>query len=486
LSNTQEGAALDAYVDIFKVIAGEAVCSSQAGKFLERLVNDFPGRQCGTAEGITAGSFILDSFRTLGLNVRREPFSFPGYVQEDGRVSAGIYDERGAFRELFSCRTKTYIYSPIGHFSGPLAVSVEKELADSHQIASLNIPEGSIVLSDRMLHPKLIHRKISAFIYITPESAGGGRYTASVIDRLSENFISPLPACSVENRDGRKLAALQQRYPDQIKVKVVTGASSAGTPFEGANITAVIPGKAAGDCSSKEGTDSEEGTDSSEDTEEIIVAGSHYDSFSGVPGATDNGAGTAVLFEAARILAQLAAEKPNKRAIHFISFDGEELGLLGSSFYVKQHENELNRYRMMVNLDCTGKIGPKRLRVHAWPEIIPSISRLTDQLPLTGGAADSWYSYRSDHFPFWCQGIPTIYGYDGFQPLAGGQHTPNDTLEKVIPDGLLSDVIITASLLYLLANAEELPWNRRTPEEMTGIFKEYGILEESRRFADPV
>ncbi len=469
MSNTLEGTAVDAY----KVIAGEAVCSSQAGKFLERLVNDFPGRQCGTAEGIKAGSFILDSFRTLGLNVRREPFSFPGYVQEDGRVSAGIYDEKGAFRELFSCRTRTYIYSPVGHFSGPLAVAVQDGLASSQNDAPMNIQEGAIVLSDRMLHPKLLHRKISAFIYITPESAGGGRYTASIIDRLSENFISPLPACSVGNQDGRKLAALQQRYPHQIKVRVVTAASSAGTPFEGANITAVIPGKAAGACSSKEGS------------EEIIAAGSHYDSFSGVPGATDNGAGTAVLFEAARILAQLAAGKPNKRAIHFISFDGEELGLLGSSFYVKRHENELNRYRMMVNLDCTGKIGPKRLRVHAWPEIIPAISRLTAQIPLTGEAVGSWYSYRSDHFPFWRQGIPTIYGYDGFQPLAGGQHTPNDTLDKVIPDGLLSDVIITASLLYLLANADELPWNRRNPEEMTGVFNEYGILEESRRFADP-
>lgn len=66
-----------------------------------------------------------------------------------------------------------------------------------------------------------------------------------------------------------------------------------------------------------------------------VMAGAHLDSWVAADGATDNGAGSAVVMEAARILASLGV-KP-KRTIRFALWSGEEQGLLGSLAYVDQH-----------------------------------------------------------------------------------------------------------------------------------------------------
>lgn len=66
-----------------------------------------------------------------------------------------------------------------------------------------------------------------------------------------------------------------------------------------------------------------------------VMAGAHMDSWVAGDGATDNGAGVAVVMEAARILASLPV-KP-KRTIRFALWSGEEQGLLGSAAYVQKY-----------------------------------------------------------------------------------------------------------------------------------------------------
>lgn len=69
--------------------------------------------------------------------------------------------------------------------------------------------------------------------------------------------------------------------------------------------------------------------------DEIVMLGGHLDSWQGGTGATDNGAGCAVMMEAVRILQTLGL-KP-RRTIRIALWTGEEQGLLGSRAYVKQH-----------------------------------------------------------------------------------------------------------------------------------------------------
>jgi len=93
-------------------------------------------------------------------------------------------------------------------------------------------------------------------------------------------------------------------------------------------------------------------------TDEYLIFCSHFDSrnkdladSSGrAPGADDNGSGTVVLLEAARILAAV----PTRRSIRFLAFTGEEQGLLGAVAYAQTtHTSGLN-VKHVINMDMVG------------------------------------------------------------------------------------------------------------------------------------
>ncbi len=69
--------------------------------------------------------------------------------------------------------------------------------------------------------------------------------------------------------------------------------------------------------------------------EEVVMLGGHFDSWQGGTGATDNGTGSAVAMEAARILTTL--HKPMARTVRIALWGGEEEGVYGSQAYVQQH-----------------------------------------------------------------------------------------------------------------------------------------------------
>src|ERR1700723_1337313 len=70
------------------------------------------------------------------------------------------------------------------------------------------------------------------------------------------------------------------------------------------------------------------------------MLGGHFDSWQGGTGATNNGTGSSVAMEAARILATLhkaALIKPMARTVRVALWGGEEEGVYGSTAYVQQH-----------------------------------------------------------------------------------------------------------------------------------------------------
>jgi len=88
----------------------------------------------------------------------------------------------------------------------------------------------------------------------------------------------------------------------------------------------------------------------------VIVCG-HFDSING-PGTNDNGSGTSIILELARILKDV----PTEYSIKFINFSGEEQGLLGSSRYVSQIVNGTSPkmdIKVVVNLDQVGGLATK-------------------------------------------------------------------------------------------------------------------------------
>lgn len=93
----------------------------------------------------------------------------------------------------------------------------------------------------------------------------------------------------------------------------------------------------------------------SEKPDEFVVLGAHLDSWDLGQGTTDNGTGSCVVLEAARVLVK-SGIRP-KRTIRFVLFTGEEQGLHGSKEYVKSHKDEMAKTSMALVHDTgTGKV----------------------------------------------------------------------------------------------------------------------------------
>jgi len=109
-------------------------------------------------------------------------------------------------------------------------------------------------------------------------------------------------------------------------------------------------------------------------TDEYVVIGAHYDhlglgeqysmapSQKGTvhPGADDNASGTAGVIELAR---WYSTQPKQKRGILFLSFAGEELGLLGSSFYVSHPKFPLEKAVAMLNMDIIARVHDSKLYI---------------------------------------------------------------------------------------------------------------------------
>ena len=186
--------------------------------------------------------------------------------------------------------------------------------------------------------------------------------------------------------------------------------------------------------------------------DEAVLLGAHRDHFGQqaghlFAGADDNASGTAVLLEVARVLA-LASAAP-KRSVLFLSFSGEEQGLLGSKLYVSQPIAPLEKTIGMINVDHAGA-GNGRLTVgvtgleRSTAQRIGELAGLSDRLDLFG------YFPGGDHVPFKEAGVPTV------TVVSGGAHPhfhqPSDTADTVNPEILQSVARYVLALTWQLAN----------------------------------
>ncbi len=186
---------------------------------------------------------------------------------------------------------------------------------------------------------------------------------------------------------------------------------------------------------------------------DAIVIGAHRDHFgqqAGLlfPGADDNASGTAVLLEVARVLRE--ATPGPLRSLIFVSFSGEEQGLLGSRAYVSHAAFPVDRTAAMINVDHVG-VGNGRLTVGVagLPKevalVASQLAGLEDKIDVYG------YFPGGDHVPFREAGVPTV------TVVSGGAHPhfhqPTDVRETVQP------VILDAVARYILALVWVLAYN---------------------------
>lgn len=175
---------------------------------------------------------------------------------------------------------------------------------------------------------------------------------------------------------------------------------------------------------------------------EIIVIGAHYDhlgmggrgslSTNKEPqihnGADDNASGTSGMLELAEYFASRKSDL--KRSILFIAFSGEELGLLGSKFFVENPTVPLNNIVAMINMDMIGRLNENKLTIYGtgtsprWKSLLNSLN------------ADSAFHFNfidggfgpSDHSSFYSKNIPVLFFFTGTHQ---DYHKPSDDFDKI-------------------------------------------------------
>jgi hypothetical protein len=160
---------------------------------------------------------------------------------------------------------------------------------------------------------------------------------------------------------------------------------------------------------------------------EFVVVGAHYDHVGTLHaqgsavdsiynGADDNASGTSAMMAVAAAFGRSGVQPA--RSVLFIAFAGEEKGLFGSEYYVRNPAYPLAATAAMVNLDMVGRNGrdslfvigggqaPDLMRL-AWEENARVGFTLIDQRSEPGG---------SDHMSFLKKGVPAIFFFSGLHP----------------------------------------------------------------------
>ena len=149
-------------------------------------------------------------------------------------------------------------------------------------------------------------------------------------------------------------------------------------------------------------------------------------------GADDNASGTAALVALAKIL---KFEKHNSNFL-FIAFSGEENGLWGSNYFVKNPTIELENVNYMINMDMVGRLNEEKTLaingVGTSPSFVPALDIANaDSLKLV--TSESGVG-PSDHTSFYLQDLPVLHLFTGQHE---DYHKPSDDAELINYDGLL-------------------------------------------------
>jgi hypothetical protein len=194
---------------------------------------------------------------------------------------------------------------------------------------------------------------------------------------------------------------------------------------------------------------------------EIVLVGAHYDHLGpGIfgaldpdsmgkihNGADDNASGASALIHIAKKL----AAAPPARTVVFIAFSGEEAGLLGSDYYVKNPLFPLASTYAMVNMDMIGRLRQERLLVYGsataaeFPALLDSLNGTAYfDLHYSG---DGWG--RSDQSSFYGAGKPVLFL---FTDLHEDYHRTTDDWQKINADGLAEVADFTVAIVRTLAD----------------------------------
>lgn len=215
---------------------------------------------------------------------------------------------------------------------------------------------------------------------------------------------------------------------------------------------------------------------------QYVVIGAHFDhlglggpgSGSRVPdtvaihyGADDNASGTAMLIALAQKLA--AHPESHRRSIVVLAFSGEEMGLLGSKYFVEHPALDLKNVDAMVNLDMVGRLTDSTSLqiggVGTAANFREIIYDSCDTTKLRLSLSEEGYG-PSDHASFYGHDIPVLFLTSGAHL---DYHTPSDTWDKINYTGMVKIADVAYRIISRLADSDQkLAFQEAGPKVDTG------------------
>ncbi len=202
---------------------------------------------------------------------------------------------------------------------------------------------------------------------------------------------------------------------------------------------------------------------------EYVMMGGHLDSFDVATGGVDDGSGVSPTMEAARLI--LAAGGKPKRTILVCLWAGEEFGLFGSKHWVEANKEKLPEISNYFNRDggptvASGLTVPEAM-YNDFEKICKPLNSINPDFPFTlikrtqpphpkpttAGGSDHAY-FAMNGVPVLSFDIPDSKGYN----FNYGEiwHTERDTYTKSIPEYQEHTSVVTAVVVYGLANLDHL------------------------------
>ena len=395
------GAAADAVPGEF---SGEAALAH-----VRHLAGAIGPRAAGSSGAAAAAAYIAEALAAYGYEVERQPFTFPRFEQRAASLTVAGAGADAAAGPARPVEARAMLNSASGRVAGPL---VAGGFGRPEDFPAGGVP-GAIALIER---GAAVTFRSKAEAAARAGAAGAVIFNNAPIEfNGSLQVASPIPVVAISGAAGQELRTLLQHESVTAQLEVDAAAEERATENVVATRRAVPPAGLPGPA----------GPGANTRPPRTIVVGAHYDSVPVSPGGNDNASGTAVVLELARTLAGAAPDA----TLRFIAFGGEELGLLGSAYYVQAlPPDERARVAAMLNFDMVG-VGDTLL-VGGDDALVRLVEDAAQRQRLRLGRMGRDLARASDHASFSAAGIRAAFFHVADDPH---YHTPDDVGENVSP-----------------------------------------------------
>ena len=424
-------------------IMGEAWVGSSIPANIQALCDDIGVRWAGSDGDLRAAQYIAEQYATYGLeNVEMEPFPLKTWRCDSVAITV-------AGEESWVIDARPTLFCSAVSVTGPL---VDAGYGMPHELARLDGRlQGAIAVMDTGFEPFSTPRPFTTRladlssegvrVVLTPSPHGGRRtmHTSANDWRDGDVGGGPLPTIQTSREDGARLRNRAARG-----ATVTVNVDAIDIESSSRNVVSTLPGETW--------------------PEEHLLLGAHFDTTPDSFGSNDNGSGSSVAMETARILSGLAGERGVRpgMSIRFVAFGAEEQVLQGSAAYVAQHHGPETAPKLALNLDelATGNVKGVALQ---FPDLRNFVQTRLDTLN-EGFRCHIYAQYDSsgDTYSFARAGIHTgglwRWRFVGRHPDVEFGHSSSDTPDKVRVRELKEYAGFLARLLLRLSHVPPADW----------------------------